>query len=82
MFDKLNKTEMLADTAFLLNRDIPRTYAERINKYVALTEDLERKQSVRDNRKSSSHFCTIDRFPSLKKWTFAVMRRHSKTEVL
>lgn len=36
--DTLNKTEMLTDIAFLLNRNIPRTYAESRNKYVALTE--------------------------------------------
>lgn len=41
LFDKLNKTAMHIGFAFLLNRNIPRTYAERINKYVALREQLE-----------------------------------------
>lgn len=34
-------TETLITIAFLLNRTTPGTYAEKINKYVALTEYLE-----------------------------------------
>ena len=39
--DKSNKTEKLNEMAFLLNRTLPRTYAGRTSKHVALTEELE-----------------------------------------
>lgn len=52
--------------ASLLNRNILRTYSERINKYVALTEELECKQNMRTLEKLASISVSYIGVPALK----------------